>query len=118
MKAVYGKYMEAWENRLCFRATDRVVRPFEWGTEFASRWPLSSPIIRNGHSDEEYLAEVNDAAVADSDTFYGYEPSTDYRLEDGVLKFTSPVHTPWQENNVVHAQWFPAAGSRRAVVVL
>ena len=33
------------------------------------------------------------------------------------LRFTSPVHTPFPENNLVNARWFPARG-RRAVVLL
>ena len=33
------------------------------------------------------------------------------------LRFTSPVHTPYPENNLVNARWFPARG-RRAVVLL
>ena len=33
------------------------------------------------------------------------------------LRFTSPVHSPYPENNLVNARWFPARG-RRAVVLL
>ena len=33
------------------------------------------------------------------------------------LRFTSPVHTPYPENNLVNARWFPASG-RRAIVLL
>ena len=33
------------------------------------------------------------------------------------LRFTSPVRTPYPENNLVNARWFPARG-RRAVVLL
>jgi dienelactone hydrolase len=48
----------------------------------------------------------------------------DPRLEEKVrgtqaefLRFTSPVATPFPENNLVNARWFPARG-RRAVVLL
>lgn len=124
MTSVYGKWMQGWENRLCFRATDRVVRPFEWGTEFASRWPVAARVHRNGQGDERYLVELNELAVTDSDSFYHYDPPGDFRLSaENLLTFSSPVETPWSENNKVHAQWFPAAarnGQRplRAVVVL
>ena len=119
--SLYARYMEAWEKRLCFRATNRVVRPFDWGTEFAGSWPISGA-HRNGHSEEEYLALLNRLAVADSEKFFGYAHPTDFGLEGNRLTFTSPVRTPWNENNTVHAQWFPAAQNgnpvRRAVLVL
>jgi len=53
-----------------------------------------------------------------SDDFFGYERPADFELRDGIVRFTSPVHTPHPENNVVHAQWFPAKGSRKAVTLL
>ena len=34
MTEVYRRWMHAWEERLCSRATDRVVRPFEWGLDW------------------------------------------------------------------------------------
>src|SRR5262249_33710790 len=58
-------------------------------------------------------------AVSDSNRFYSYTPVTDYRVKEGRLNFTSPVHTRYPENNTVHALWFPAdKGPRRALVVL
>lgn len=120
--SVYARYMEAWENRLCFRATNRVVRPFDWGMEFTGKWPISGSPYRNGHSDEQYLALLNRLAVADSTSFYSYDVPNDFQLAKNRLTFSSPVRTPWQENNIVHAQWFPAAAkdthARRAVLVL
>ncbi|HTP86156.1 MAG TPA: hypothetical protein VMJ34_04380 [Bryobacteraceae bacterium] len=123
MKSLYAKWMEEWENRLCFRSTNRVVRPFEWGEDWSSGWPVAQIAARNGHTPEEYLRKLNVLAIDRSDDFYAYDPPRDFRLNDGLLTFTSPVHTPWAENNRVHAQWFPAAerkGRRptRAVVVL
>ena len=48
----------------------------------------------------------------------------DLRLEEKIrgkqapfLRFTSPVHTPHPENNIVNARWFPARG-KNAVVML
>jgi hypothetical protein len=34
------------------------------------------------------------------------------------LKFASPIETPHSENDLAHARWFPAPGSKKAVVVL
>ncbi len=136
--------MYDWESKLTSVDNNRVVRPLEWGFEYAQNWPC-----RNGHGPgyvpddpEAYLAEYNQRAIADSDTFYAYRVPTDFRLEQRelrvfstrevpdptleakvkgkfgtFLRFTSPVHTAHPENNLVNARWFPARG-RRAIVVL
>src|ERR1039458_10213689 len=90
----------------------------------------------------EYFSRLNDRIVRTSDDFYSYQKPTDFRLdrrevkvfstrevpdprlEEKVrgthaefLRFTSPVVTPFPENNLVNARWFPARG-RRAVVLL
>lgn len=121
MKA-YSRWMQNWENRLCFRATNRVVRPFEWGLEWAENWPCTRLYPKNGHDPLAYLRILNRLAIEHSDEFFAYQPASDFRLEADLLRFTSPVHTPYPENNIVHAQWFPALAKpgrkRRAVVVL
>ncbi len=119
---MYRRWIERWENHLCFRSTDRVVRPFEWGLDWADGWPVT-PGQRNGHSDEEWVLEYNRRILADSDAFYGHRVPKDFRLEHGRLSFTSPALTPFEENNRVHARWFPVEkrpGKRndRAVIVL
>ncbi len=114
--------MEQWENRLCFRSNNRVVRPFEWGLDWTANWPCTGLYPKNGHDPESYLRGLNRLAIERSEEFFAYEPPTDFRLEDGLLKFTSPVHTRYPENNTVYGQWFPAkekpGRKRRAVVVL
>ena len=77
-----------------------------------------------------------------SDEFYSYRSPVDFRLERRevqvfstrevpdpkleikvrgthaeFLRFTSPVRSPYRENNLVNARWFPARG-RRALVLL
>ena len=111
--------MDDWESRLAMAATNRVVRPFEWGLEWTSNWPCAAKHPRNGHEPEGYLALLSDAAVSNGDEFYGYAPPRDFELSQGILRFTSPVATPHPENNVVHAQWFPARSRNgKAVIVL
>jgi dienelactone hydrolase len=91
---------------------------------------------------EQFLREYNQRIVADSDQFYSYLTPKDFRLEERevqvfstravpdpwleekvggtyaqFLRFTSPVHSPFPENNLVNARWFPARG-KRAVVLL
>ena len=90
----------------------------------------------------EYFSRFNDRIISDSDNFYSYRKPTDFRLERrevqvfstrevpdprleekvrgthaDFLRFTSPVATPYPENNLVNARWFPARG-RRAMVLL
>jgi dienelactone hydrolase len=121
MRKLYARWMYDWENRLCFRATDRVVRPFEWGLEWAERWPHTKDIPQNGHNPAEYLHTLNEAALASSDEFFGYTPPTDFSLDGNLLRFTSAVETPHHENNLVHGQWFPAKlkpGARRVAAIV
>lgn len=144
MPTRYAQWMYDWEHRLTSVDNNRVVRPLEWGAEWARDWPC-----RNGfrpgqtlESPEKFFLDYNRRIVAASDEFYSYVQPADYRLERrevqvfstrevpdpkleakvkgtfaDFLRFTSPVRTPYSENNLVNARWFPARG-RRAVVVL
>ena len=114
----YGRWMNEWENHLCFRSTDRVVRPFDYGLEWTRNWPgaqelpeVQDPVKR--------IRLLNQHAIQHSEQFYGYQPPVDFQLDGDWLQFTSPVATPFEENNRVRALWFPAAKPHgRAVVVL
>ena len=89
-----------------------------------------------------FSATTTTASWAASDEFFSYAMPTDFRLERRevqvfstrevpdptleekvrgthaeFLRFTSPVHTPYPENNLANARWFRARG-RRAVVLL
>jgi dienelactone hydrolase len=140
--------MYDWEHRLTSVDNNRVVRPLDWGVEFARDWPC-----RNGfrpgqipslaqENPEKFILDFNRRIVAASDEFYSYTRPTDFLLETRevqvfstrevpdpkleakvkgtfgeFLRFTSPARTPYPENNVVNARWFPARG-RRAVILL
>src|SRR4051812_17413550 len=104
MKSLYARWMYDWENRLCSVSTNRVVRPFDWGLEWTRGWPVAQQIPQNGHDPLAYLRELNHAALAQSDDFFGYTPPTDFALDGNMLRFTSAVETPYHENNVVHGQ--------------
>ena len=69
MDTLYARWMKDWENRLCFRATNRVVRPFDWGLEWTSNWPAAEKNPRNGHTPAEYLRVLNEAVLQSSDEF-------------------------------------------------
>ncbi|MEI9815030.1 MAG: alpha/beta hydrolase family protein [Acidobacteriota bacterium] len=106
MRTLYARWMYDWENRLCSAATDRVVRPFDWGLEWTRELPCAP--VQNGHPPHEYLTSFNDAALADTDRFFDYETPKDFSLEGNLLRFTSPAESPYPENNRVHGVWFPA----------
>jgi hypothetical protein len=138
MRTLYQRWMYDWETRLTERDTNRVVRPFEWGADWAKAWPGVNGNFPAPGGEEAFLHDLNREIVGRSDDFFSYKTPTDFRLERRVaelfrtsdqqpntgrrevaefLRFTSPVATPYPENNLANARWFPARG-RRAVVVL
>ncbi len=144
MPSRYAQWMYDWEHRLTSVDNNRVIRPLEWGVEFTKDWPCRNG-YRLGHTPddpEKYILDYNRRIVAASDEFYSYTRPTDFRLEKRevevfstrevadpkleakvkgtfgeFLRFTSPVTTPYPENNLVNARWFPAKG-RRAIILL
>jgi len=118
VETLYAKWMLDWENRLCSRATNRVVRPFDWGLDWTHGWPLTEKLPRNGHDPEAYLRDLNRAALESSDEFFSYKTPSDFSLDGNLLRFTSAVETRYPENNRVHAQWFPAKPGKRRVAAL
>jgi hypothetical protein len=122
MESLYRRFIHAWEAKLCFRATNRTVRPFDWGVDWVNGWPQALRYPQNGHSPYAYFQMLNEKAIHESGEFFGYTVPRDFHLEDQTLRFTSPVVTPHHENNTVAAQWFPAeprfARGRRAAIVL
>ena len=144
MPSRYAQWMYDWETRLTSVDDNRVVRPLEWGIEWARNWPCRNG-VGHGHvpeDSERFLREFNQRIVAASDEFYSYSRPADFRLERrevrvfstravpdaglekkvrgtsaDFLRFTSPVRSPFPENNLANARWFPARG-KRAVVLL
>src|SRR5690349_8320304 len=104
----YRSWMNRWENELCSRATDRVVRPFEYGLEWSRDWPGATDTPPNEADPIEYLVRLNELAIANSQAFFGYEVPAPYELKNDWLEFKSAVRTPYAENNLVRARWFPA----------
>jgi dienelactone hydrolase len=120
-----SRLFHRWEERLAARTpTERVVRGFDWGVDWV-------PV--NGHAPgtapDTVIAAWIDEVMRDTDAFFTPETTTDYRFgrapyanaaagESGTLEFPSALVTPHPANNTVYARFFPAAGKRRAVVVL
>ena len=108
-----SRFFHRWEHRLASVTKDRVVRPFEWGTDWIS-------------PDADIRTWV-EAVMRDTPAFFDTPPTTDYDFDaqKGELRFPSALTTPHPENNTVLARWFPAgepdrseAKAGRAVVVL
>ena len=100
------------ERRLHQRHIDRrLVRPFEWGEEFLGDGCQSgNPLQR--------IQEYNRQALAASDAYFAPPPSEpgQFNFDGFRLRFPSAIHTPYPENNTVHARYFP--GGEMAVIVL
>lgn len=110
-----ARVFHGWERRLAASATDRVLRPFDWGTEW-----LEFDGVDGGDAAVR-LERWADWAVAESHQFYALEPEGAFELRGDRLTFPSAVTTPHAANNTVHARHFPdrsPRGRRRAVVVL
>lgn len=109
-----SRVFHEWERRLA-SASDRVVRPFDWGLDW-----IDGDLPEAGDPGA-HLEQWADAMVAASEEFYAVPPCDDFTLVGDRLHFPSAVTTPHPENNVVRARFFPAsspAGRQRAVLVL
>src|SRR6185436_13911079 len=102
MTALYARWMDRWERKLATRDTNRVVRPFEWGTEWLNSLDPECPAAANGNA-RECVGQFVTSALSDSDRFYSYSPVGDYQLKADRLTFTSPVRSLYPKNNTVHA---------------
>jgi dienelactone hydrolase len=149
LKESYARWMYRWETRLTTRDENRVVRPLEWGLEwiepFLRAHGLAADELRRAATGddaatEEAIIGINRVLIRNSDRFFGYERPTDFRLEERYPqlfptnvrpetmakdeRFTSPERTPFPENDLVNARWFPApahkdpARPKQAIVVL
>ncbi len=120
-ESIYSRWLNGWESRLCFKATNRVVRGFDWGLDWTSAWPVAARLPANGHDPKEWLIRLGEEAIGNSHEFFTAPAPSDYRMHGNILRFTSPVRTPFPENNVVHGQWFKPSKLRKpgkAVLVL
>jgi dienelactone hydrolase len=144
MPSLYARWMHDWETRLTSVDNNRVVRPLEWGIEWTREWPCRNGFLphQTDQQCEHYIREYNSRAVAASDEFFAHKTPSDFRLEKRevqvfstreipeprlenkvrgtyaeFLRFTSPVHTPYPENNLANARWCPANG-KSAVILL
>ena len=119
MSGLYARWIDRWERKLATRDTNRVVRPFEWGTDWLNRigFPPCSADANGGVA--RCVSDFVAQALADSRRFYSYSPVSDYYLRDNRLTFTSATDSGYPENDTVHAIWSLASKDRgRALVLL
>ncbi|MFL6415059.1 MAG: RcgR family putative quorum lactone hydrolase [Bryobacteraceae bacterium] len=115
----YRNWMLRWENQLCFRSTDRVARPFEYGVEWSQGWPFAKECLQDAESEQDFILRLNQKAMEGSEEFFSYKAPSEFSLDADWLSFQSPVTTPYKENNTVRGLWFPAnKPNGKAVVVL
>ena len=131
-----ARFFHAWERRLAFATKDRVVRPFEWGTDWID--DVGADLKVGPYDPDVAVERWVDSVMLDTTEFFAVPPTSDFAFADaapdlkaqgeaGTLTFPSALTTPHPANNIVHARWFPAVGDAhigrqsnrgRAVVVL
>ena len=121
MPSRYAQWMYDWEHRLTSVDNNRVVRPLEWGVEWARDWPCGNGVNGRGprgngavgHSEiagegaratpahatladdpAEFFLDFNRRIVADSDRFYSYTRPADFRLERREVQVFSTREVP------------------------
>ena len=165
-KKAYADWMYRWEWDLTTRDENRVVRPLEWGFDwivpfleangFQDAIPTAAEMSDDAQA-EAAMVRINQLLIHNSETFFGYEKPTDFRIEERYpelfptnvrpetlakdaalkqqaaegkmekaqfLRFTSPERTPYPENDLVNARWYPAPEHkdpkrpRQAIVIM
>lgn len=108
-----GRLIHARERKHAQRDKNRLVRPFEWGTEFIREHV-------NGDDPRRVFEQHSEEVLSRSDDFYLLPKVSDFRLAGDILTWTSAVTTPSPENNLARARFFPAPEDKRkrAVIVV
>jgi hypothetical protein len=144
LSKLYAKWMFAWETALTTRDTNRIVRPLEWGFDWLSDFPVphnadESELDQMVALNHEIVQHSGDFFGYRTPTDFRLErrhpqlfptnvrPETlaqdaELKLQAAVgeleeaefLRFTSPVRTPYPENDLVNARWYPADPKKQA----
>ncbi len=88
------------------RDNNRIVRPFEWGLEFITEYV-------NGSDPRILFGRHTERVMSASEDFYALPEISDYRLTGNLLSWSSAIHTPAAENNVVRARLFSPRRERK-----
>lgn len=131
---VLRRYMHKRERHFAMLNDNRVVQPFEWGTEFVAEH-------LNGDDPKTLLAEHSRHVIENSDEYFASPEGLEFSLETRMypssaslnadppkktpvqrevqmLTWQSAVETPSPENNTAYATYFPHEEKRGAVIIL
>jgi hypothetical protein len=98
----FERRIRQYEHRRWTTDDNRRVGVFDWGLEHIGG-------DSNSGDPAGFVREYSRWAIEHSREWFACAPATDYALDDeGVLTFTSSIESAWPENNLVHAQFFPA----------
>src|SRR5678815_1377599 len=89
------RFIEYRERAHHAQDSNRRSLPFEWGLEHLNLPPAADP--------ESSLEQYARGALANSDSFYAYEPTSQYDFDGHVLRFPSYIETPYEANlSLIH----------------
>lgn len=112
------RWMHKKERYFAMLNDNRVVRPFEWGTEFI----VDNP---NGSDPMKLFRQHSENVLKNSDEFFYLSEVKDFEFADvdqesnsPNLSWTSSIKTPSPENNTAYAKLFPHENDKKAAVVV
>ncbi len=105
------RYMHNKEREFAMREDNRVVRPFEWGTEYITDHA-------NGDDPRKLFSEYSKNTVANSEEFFCSPEVSNFKLNDDTLTWTSGIKTPSVENNTVYAKYFLHETNKKSAVLV
>src|SRR5204862_2998101 len=103
------RYMHNKEREHAMRDDNRIVRPFEWGTEYITDHA-------NGDDPRKLFSEYSKNTVANSEEFFCSPEISDFKLNDDILTWTSGIATPTVENHTAYAKYFPHATDKKTAI--
>src|SRR5947208_14060562 len=91
MKHLYAQWMARWERKLATRDTNRVVRPFDWGTDWLNTcdFPGCPPGVNCDSGGR--VSPLVTRSLTESGGFVVYLPVTAYRLRDSRRALAGPM---------------------------
>lgn len=109
---MFRPLIHSWERKLSRRDTNRVTYPFEWGLEFLDgNKPLNGNDTNGSNGNHvdarEVVFQFNERVIANSHSFFSPAAVPAYSFDGNWLSFDSPLVSPYEENNVVYARYFP-----------
>ena len=105
------RYMHNQERRHAMLDDNRIVREFEWGTEYITDHA-------NGDDPRKLFSDYSKNTVENSEEFFCSPEISDFKLDRDQLTWTSGITTPSTENNTVYAKYFPHETNKKSAVLV